>query len=1580
MPATLCYHCDERTLGEERCHLCGRMFDRSVAQRLGAARRTANRIEREPLLDEPLKLELIETIDAHVRKVSVAAIAADEERERIAKVATLEPEPEPPVAETTPEPVAATPAFPVAAPTPPPPSPAAKRTKRRSELWSRLGPAFAENLLFTLAAFLLVGGAVYFVTTAWTTMTGTTRLVVVFGGLQLFGGLLFAAGKALNRGGRLDEVERTLSVVTTLMVPIAALVAGRLLEASWPLGLLAVAVTGATGLAVAGATARQQHPGILRAFPRWLLGLSAVGVIAPWLAAIPLWSAVLTTVTLVAAGDAIARGIPHALPRKPTFWIVTIALLGFTALAVTAGIALDAEGAPIRRLSMAGVVLAAIGWAATRFDVARHSAIGQAATGHALASVWIGALALSFTGCAFASAEPRMLLLATATTTATAWTAGIRLGRVALWWPGLVASSITYFLLPAPIEEVAMQVRTWFAGSLGYTPEALPISFYGITFLPYTAALALFAAALRRRGHEKFASVTLAWTLAVAGILAVISITAGADARAPAAVLGAEGLLLLALGAWTRRQRLVFTGMLATYGGMTFALAHLDWPVTHAILVLATAGLCAFGVATWLQRRGPTDEFSSRASHAMIDASAILTVLLGAFAISPSVAWFSTSPAVDVLAYATLATLLAGVAAAYRVAWLGIGAWFVVGMSLLSSARWFGGEDAPAMAMLFAIASAAPLAFARFATWRPAIRREGLMPATQSVAVPTLFGVFALQLFLAPALFALGESWPATPVTVALALIVSAAVSALASLATQLRFASAVFPVQLAAAAFVSFAAAGVEPDGFAGALAFGTTALLTLGFRTAMRPIDEGFRALEVAGSVALGIGVVAATWIVLVRIEAGPEWLPRMDGLAFLLTAIATLGSGVLGILTATNAQRPLAAGLAAAAMPLVAIATCDALQLRAAWYPIALALTALGGRWIGGRPGASIAVLNLGLALAAAILVAAVDLTGDGVLIATFAAVALVGRVSLDAFPQFRSVAVLTGVGGALWFTAVNLPLGIDAGWLPAAALGYAAAAMFAHRLPWLGVEARGQRWVTLPIGIAGIALGALHAVATVLLSESPVVEHAERYAAGLGLAAWGIARASHVTGNARIQWSVACTALAVFALPFANLCLSDRSDLPDLEIALLAVATLAFRRPRAILFAYALVGLSIALTDFDVAHLSTPLALTVATAVPFVLHARGQRHVATAGTLTLLGAFAWALYAMPSPIPSEIEPFAILALVAAAVSVGWRISERMLVGPAARAVTTTTSGLALALAAGQTILAMGTVAAAGPAIAAITAASLVAAIHIGRAMRERTAWPVYVTVLAALTAYAFGVLRTSFFTALDGYHFHVVMLLGIGMLLAARGARPWLARPLAHAGLALPIPAIAVVGTTPSIDGALALLLAATTYGYAAFTYRRRILAWGAAALLNASIVSLWMHHGLLDPALYGVPIGLTLAIGSELVRRPREQIVLRAIGFVTLYGSIAVQVLRVEEPTHALVLFAAGLVAVAFGFWRRRNDFLLIGTAAVVVDVIAYLARHGLERDFIGAGLLVGAGAMVLVAAVTSRRRRQEQQA
>jgi len=55
--------------------------------------------------------------------------------------------------------------------------------------------------------------------------------------------------------------------------------------------------------------------------------------------------------------------------------------------------------------------------------------------------------------------------------------------------------------------------------------------------------------------------------------------------------------------------------------------------------------------------------------------------------------------------------------------------------------------------------------------------------------------------------------------------------------------------------------------------------------------------------------------------------------------------------------------------------------------------------------------------------------------------------------------------------------------------------------------------------------------------------------------------------------------------------------------------------------------------------------------------------------------------------------------------------------------------------------------------------------------------------------------------------------------------------------------------------------------------------------------------------------------------------------------------------------------------------RAPTALLVTGAIAVVLDVIVYLAQRGIEQDFTGSVLLVGAGCGLFLVAVRTAKRR-----
>ena len=216
-------------MGLIKCRVCGRVFNRSNDSAPAVCR-------------DCRSIHAIEDLLARLKEIADLPPDLREETERGALLHLLElrkkaPPPEPEAPSPPPEPPPEPPPLPMPD-IPPPAAPPAEEKPREKKpptgptIWTRLGPIFAENLLFCLAAFLLVAGAIFFLTTAWTTMTGAERLLVVVTGIELLGGLLYAGGHLIGRAEDLPEVQRALFVATAFLAPVAGAAAGELLGAS----------------------------------------------------------------------------------------------------------------------------------------------------------------------------------------------------------------------------------------------------------------------------------------------------------------------------------------------------------------------------------------------------------------------------------------------------------------------------------------------------------------------------------------------------------------------------------------------------------------------------------------------------------------------------------------------------------------------------------------------------------------------------------------------------------------------------------------------------------------------------------------------------------------------------------------------------------------------------------------------------------------------------------------------------------------------------------------------------------------------------------------------------------------------------------------------------------------------------------------------------------------------------------------------------------------------------------------------------------------------------------------------------
>ena len=60
----------------------------------------------------------------------------------------------------------------------------------------------------------------------------------------------------------------------------------------------------------------------------------------------------------------------------------------------------------------------------------------------------------------------------------------------------------TYFFLPAPFTGLVMLANRLIKTALGYQHQPLPVSYYGLAFIPYLVGLTVAAVLLARRGRD----------------------------------------------------------------------------------------------------------------------------------------------------------------------------------------------------------------------------------------------------------------------------------------------------------------------------------------------------------------------------------------------------------------------------------------------------------------------------------------------------------------------------------------------------------------------------------------------------------------------------------------------------------------------------------------------------------------------------------------------------------------------------------------------------------------------------------------------------------------------------------------------------------------------------------------------------------------------------------------------------------------------------------------------------------------------------------------------------------------------
>ncbi len=1417
-----------------------------------------------------------------------------------------------------------------------PRSPEEPVTKPREtpEWLQKLKPVAAENALYLLGAFLLVAGAGYFVSTAWTTMSGIMRLFVIQGGLGLLGGLFLGAEVLLSRTA-LPKPARVAGHLAAGMMPFAAVVGGQIASLSLVMGVPAMLAALGLGWLALHRVGQREKEG--RWMADWGTGAAALAALAAPLASFPL----LTTVLIAGLAPLALQWLPKGEARVRDH-APALAQVGGATLVAAVHLAIATSSPAPLAAWMAGIALALV-----RFE-------GRLGLEEPRRDLIVFGIAIAVAAVAPAYATPKVLLLVGLAGTATCTLASLRTGSAPMLLPALVLSLLGYVLLPAPMREAATALRDAFASGLGYTSEPLPLAWYGVTCLPYVAGMGFAARAFAKRGLDVHALATTRWLTLTALGLCALSI--GDDLRAPTTVFFAEGVTLIALGFWLKRRTLTILGPLLIAGaGVALSLSQGLQP---------SAGLLVCGVPLAL-----TALLGWRFGNPRMDArpmawAAGLPIVLAGLAFSlPTITPYS---GLDLPAFGLLA-LVVGLRAraisgaletvlAAQLAFRGLAA--LVGTSVVSAA-WF-----------FPLAALVALCTLPLVLSRRRVPRQGLSGAHVLLIGLLILCAEGLQLASVGAI--------GTPVVSAhlLGLALSTALALLGALFLHRKWAAG-----LAVMLSMTFAIAFVEwRGGLSEQAAVLSVALAALGWLALTRGVPWARfrrRVAPVAAQVAGAMSCAALLWAGALLSEPGAR-LPILAVVATTLGAAALRPKGLVGL------WQTLAAYLA----PTVAALALSIMWTESAHGPSridvlvhlgAIALSLLAARPIGRALGAGgartwVTVWSIPLSV---VLVAwcglwhtlepalALTALGAGVLAAR------AGRPS----------AIFFGLG-VIVFAACG-PIAhdlfdVDALWLPAMLAGFGLLYPLLHRWPVLGVtEGVGKLWAR--ILVVAVAIPALLLCIGVQTHES--LRMADE-TAPLVLAC--ALFAALVYQRSDKLW---VRALALLPLLHALPILASVSHggfarmwSPDVDIAVLAMLLATRSRRLGVAFA----GLALLSTGFDLNHLSTPLTLSLLVGVPVMIAGRKTHYAEAAVHAVAVALIGWLVFGVPRSGNSAYEILAPIAAILVMVMFSARALARRLPEHASglrRAASVLGVGALAALLANTIFLANRP---ASFVVGLCAIGSLVAlGVDAARRARTRPRGHLELALLSLATLHLFLATRAFFTTPLDAHHALLWTGLGLVLMLLYGTREGPLAERIRRYALLMPLPALAISFGDHGL-GAQASLAAVGPYAVAARAQNKLgggepKMTWLSLGLLNLAAARLWLSQGLLDPSLFGVPLGMSLIAASKLQQAhlgPRA-VTFQLLGLGIAFGSVAIQVVGADTGLHALLLFGLALATVAWGFTSRRGDLLLAGTSAVVLDVVLYLARTGFARDFFGAALLLAAGLVVCATAIVHTRRREQ---
>jgi hypothetical protein len=284
------------------------------------------------------------------------------------------------------------------------------------------------------------------------------------------------------------------------------------------------------------------------------------------------------------------------------------------------------------------------------------------------------------------------------------------------------------------------------------------------------------------------------------------------------------------------------------------------------------------------------------------------------------------------------------------------------------------------------------------------------------------------------------------------------------------------------------------------------------------------------------------------------------------------------------------------------------------------------------------------------------------------------------------------------------------------------------------------------------------------------------------------------------------------------------------------------------------------------------------------------------------------------------------------------------------------------------------------------AGVGALAVVGLVSVHAAWKEASARHVYFVQLATVATY--GVLRATTGRGLPP-EADAIFALSLGFVLvgvtvlARRAKLPPVARATRLFAALLPLGVALALGNEQGYEKAAGALGSAMLYGALAWVERSRFLGALGAIAVNLALLLGALANGIDGLEIYLAPLGLfLLALGhlfAASLERPLRQW-LRVLGSLLLYlpagWSITFQLGLAPDARYPVVFGLVCLLGVAVGMLLRIRAYLVLGSAFLVLDVLANLLHAGLRNHRLGFLLLSGAGLLILGGMVLSTLQRE----